>query len=225
MFKPLILTAILCLWAFQSSANTAPMRSPQSPQVGLAPVVLIAPTQVRTQSLTISNPSTRAQRFQVEVLAWSQVDGKDRAEPTRDAMATPRIVEVPAGESRNINLVRLKGTGAAYFRLALRQLPDPDQTRNTLALITHHNLSVAFEDTTKTAPQLEAKAVPGGYLLTNRGRSAARLTALGPQGGKPWQTGALGWVLPGQSKFFQAPAQVSVLTVQVLDQALTVQVQ
>ena len=31
-------------------------------------------------------------------------------------------------------------------------------------------------------------------------QSAARLTAVGPQGMPAWREGALGWVLPGQSK-------------------------
>lgn len=225
MLRTAFTVAALCLFAGSALASTPAAQAQRAPQVVLAPVILEAPTRARTQSLAISNPSAKALRYQVEVLAWSQVDGKDQATPTRDAMATPRIVEVPAGETRNINLVRLQGSGAAYFRLMVRQLPDPEQPKNTLALITHHNLSVAFEDASKAPPALEAKAVPGGYLLTNRGNAAARLTALGPQGGTPWRTGALGWVLPGQAKFFQAPDQVPLLAVQVQGQTLTLQVQ
>ena len=42
-----------------------------------------------------------------------------------------------------------------------------------------------------------------GLLLTNTGSTAARLTAVGPQGMPAWREGALGWVLPGQSKLVE----------------------
>lgn len=196
----------------------------QASQVSLAPAVMQAPANAHTQALSVSNLSDTPVRFQVEVRSWSQVDGKDVSEPTRAAMATPRIVEIPAGGTRAINLARLEGTGTAYFRLVLRQLPIADQPKNTLAFIAHHNLSVAFEDTTKEAPTLEATSAPGGYLLTNTGGTAARVSAMGPEGGKPWNQGALGWVLPGQSKFFAAPKQVPVLSVRLLAQTVSLQV-
>ncbi|MGW6163715.1 hypothetical protein, partial [Bacillus altitudinis] len=49
-------------------------------------------------------------------------------------------------------------------------------------------------------PVLTARFTADGLLLTNTGSTAARLTAVGPQGMPAWREGALGWVLPGQSK-------------------------
>jgi fimbrial chaperone protein len=194
-------------------------------QVSLSPVVLEAPVGARAQALSVKNPGKAPVRFQVEVLAWTQVDGKDGTAPTRAVMASPRIVEIPAGGTRAINVARLSGSGPAYFRLVLRQLPTADQPKGTMAFLTHHNLSVAFEDPTRVLPALEVKSAPGGYLFTNRGQRSARLSAVGPEGAKPWREGPIGWVLPGQSKFVEAPASVASLSVRVNGQTISLPVQ
>lgn len=194
-------------------------------QVSLSPVILEAPAAARAQAVSIHNPGKTAVRFQVEVLAWTQEGGKDATAPTSAVMASPRIVEIPAGGTRAINVARVRGSGPAYFRLMLRQLASPDQPKGTMAFLTNHHLPVAFEDATLGVPALEVQRAPGGYRFTNRGQRSARLSALGPAGGKPWLEGPLGWVLPGQSKVVEAPAAAAALSVRVNGQTMTLQVQ
>lgn len=216
----------LAFAALPALANVpSPANQALAPQISLAPAVLQAPGNATTQSVSVRNLGKTSIRFQVEVRSWTQTGGKDLSQPTRAAFASPRIVEIPAGSTRAINLSRLGGTGPAYFRLLLRQLPVAGQPKGTLDFLTNHNLSVAFEDTSKEVPPLEARSAPGGYMLTNTGRTATRVSALGPEGAKPWSQGTLGWVLPGQSKFFAAPAVVPVLSVRLLTQTVSLRVQ
>ncbi|CEH59879.1 conserved hypothetical protein [Xanthomonas citri pv. citri] len=62
---------------------------------------------------------------------------------------------------------------------------------------------MGFEDAKAGPPVLTARLTANGLLLTNTGPTAARLAAVGPQGMPAWREGALGWVLPGQSKLVE----------------------
>ncbi|MEN3033321.1 hypothetical protein, partial [Chromobacterium amazonense] len=69
-------------------------------------------------------------------------------------------------------------------------------------------------------------AVPNGYRLTNHGQTAARVSSIGPTGGKPWREGALGWTLPGASMTYetQPDQRAEVLSFTVNNQPVTVPV-
>ncbi|MFE7603533.1 hypothetical protein, partial [Streptomyces sp. NPDC057494] len=99
--------------------------------------------------------------------------------------------------------VRTQGIGTpGYYRVLLRQLPQPS-TAGQVQLLIHQNLPVGFEDAKAGPPVLRARFTAKGLLLTNFGPTAARVTAVGPQGMPAWREGALGWVLPGQSKLVE----------------------
>ena len=135
------------------------------------------------------------------VLDWSQdPSGQDVTSPATTVLAAPSIVEIPPGSRRAVRLVRTQSVGApGYYRVLLRQLPQPS-TAGQVQLLIHQNLPVGFEDAKAGPPVLTARFTADGLLLTNTGSTAARLTAVGPQGMPAWREGALGWVLPGQSK-------------------------
>lgn len=172
--------------------------------VSLFPTSIVAPALEKAGAVTLENHGDTPERFQVTVLDWSQdSSGQDVTSPAKAVIAAPSIVEIPPGSRRAVRLVRTQGVGTpAYYRVLLRQLPQPS-TAGRVQLLIHQNLPVAFEDVKPGLPVLTAHFTADGLLLTNTGPTAARLTAVGPQGMPAWREGALGWVLPGQSKLVE----------------------
>jgi fimbrial chaperone protein len=68
----------------------------------------------RMQVLTVRNEEDHAVVVQLRVLAWSQLDGQDRLEETRDLLATPPVFTLPAN-------------GQQIVRIALRREADPSR--------------------------------------------------------------------------------------------------
>lgn len=193
--------------------------------VSLFPTSIVAPAGEKAGALTLENHGNAPERFQVTVLDWSQdPSGQDVTSPAKAVLAAPSIVEIPPGSRRAVRLVRTQGVGTSgYYRVLLRQLPQPS-TAGRVQLLIHQNLPVGFEDAKAGLPVLKARFTADGLLLTNTGPTAARLTAVGPQGMPTWREGALGWVLPGQSKHVELkPGQrAALVTVTVNGSPVTV---
>jgi fimbrial chaperone protein len=97
----LFCTALTCSSAFAQQVSVTPLR------------VLFKGEQ-QSDVITMRNTSKEAFTVQPKVVKWSQKDGVDVFEPTRDILVAPPIVEIGAGESQVI-------------RLALRRAPDGSQ--------------------------------------------------------------------------------------------------
>lgn len=191
MLKRLLMVSLGSLLAVPASAGN----------VSLFPTSIVAPAGEKAGALTLENHGETPERFQVTVLDWSQdPSGQDVTSPAKAVIGAPSIVEIPPGSRRAVRLVRTQGVRTpGYYRVLLRQLPRPSMAGRVQLLI-HQNLPVGFEDAKAGPPVLRARFTADGLLLTNTGPTAARLTAVGPQGMPAWREGALGWVLPGQSK-------------------------
>ena len=110
--------------------------------LALAPAVMMAPG-VQAAALQVSpttvqfNADGKAERVwlsasgdtpvtgQVRVYRWVQKDGKDVLTPTRDVMASPPVMTVPAGQTQLLRLVNKVPSGAAEqaYRLIVDELP------------------------------------------------------------------------------------------------------
>lgn len=169
--------------------------------ISLSPTSIVSSSQERSAALVLENRGDNAERYQVSVYAWSQTaDGQDVAVPTQDLMAAPSVIEIPAKSKRAVRVLRVREQGSpAYYRLLLRQLPSA-QPAGRMILLVNQDLPVAFEDPKAGEPVLSARFTTQGVLLSNDGAKAGRLTSIGPAGHAHWREGALGWVLPGQSK-------------------------
>ncbi|HDS1560310.1 TPA: molecular chaperone [Stenotrophomonas maltophilia] len=193
MLKRLLAVSLCSLFAVPAWAGN----------VSLFPTSIVAPAGEKSGALTLENHGKTPERFQVTVLDWSQDAGQDVTSPATAVLAAPSIVEIPPGSRRAVRLVRTQGVGTpGYYRVLLRQLPQPS-TAGRVQLLIHQNLPVGFEDAKAGLPVLKARFTADGLLLTNTGPTAARLTAVGPQGMPAWREGALGWVLPGQNKLVE----------------------
>jgi fimbrial chaperone protein len=66
----------------------------------VSPVLVELSPQRRVNSVTVTNGSDRAMSFQVEVRAWSQVDGRDVYEPSADLLVAPAVADIGPGRSQ-----------------------------------------------------------------------------------------------------------------------------
>ena len=113
-------TAMLCTCALllsdlaaAASWNVDPVR------------VELSPAQ-QTAAITITNEADQPTSIQIQVVAWSQVDGKDVYIPTRELLVSPPIVTIaPKGEQ--IIRVALRqqadATSELAYRINLQELP------------------------------------------------------------------------------------------------------
>lgn len=191
MFKRCLAVGVFALFSCTAAAGN----------VSLYPTSIVASSGERSGVVSLKNPGDAPERFQVTVLKWSQdASGHDVTDPTTTVLAAPSIVEIPPGARRAVRLIRTQGLGTpGYYRVLLRQLPQP-ASQGQVQLLINQNLPLAFEDPESGPSVLTARFTGDGVLLSNTGKTAARLTAIGPRSQPAWREGALGWVLPGQSK-------------------------
>jgi fimbrial chaperone protein len=80
--------------------------------------------------ITLKNAGKEARVIQTELLAWSQQDGKDVYEPTRDLLVNPPIFTLPAGRSQVIRVGLNRPPHAQQelaYRLYVQEVPPPPQ--------------------------------------------------------------------------------------------------
>ena len=79
-------------------------------------------------SLTVRNDGAEPTVVQLEVVSWTQQDGKDVYAPTKEILATPPIFTVPAGGSQTVRVGPRRAPDAQReltYRLFLQELPPP----------------------------------------------------------------------------------------------------
>ena len=94
----------------------------------VTPVLLEFKPGQRAQAVWLSNSGQRPIQAQVRIRAWSQADGGDALEPTNDLVASPPMVEIPAGQSQVVRIVRTQSarpTAESAYRLLVDELPEP----------------------------------------------------------------------------------------------------
>ena len=75
--------------------------------LGVSPVRVTLSESQKTGAITVLNKSTEPVSIQLEVLSWSQEEGKDVLTPTREILATPPIFTIPAGTSQLLSLIHI----------------------------------------------------------------------------------------------------------------------
>jgi fimbrial chaperone protein len=134
----------LCIAAATASASLSCSLAVQA-QV-IAPVLLQVPATGRLATVSVTNTSAQAVRFQTEALAWTQRDGADLHEPTRDLLVVPPIAEVAPGATQVFRIAprHRAPSGERAYRLVIEditaQADDPDGL--AVVLRVRHSLPV-----------------------------------------------------------------------------------
>jgi fimbrial chaperone protein len=180
--------------------------------IGVSPIRVTLSTSQKVTGITVSNPGTQPMSIQLELMNWSQQEGKDVFTLTREVLANPPIFTIPPGESQLIRVGLRRAPDDQLelsYRLFLQELPPPliDEIQGAQMLM-RVSLPVFILPKAKTKPVLhwEASRTMGGALklnLTNNGNAHIQI--------KSFKLSLLGkveplvtykspmYILPGQS--------------------------
>jgi fimbrial chaperone protein len=92
----------------------------------VTPISLEIAAPEQAQSIILSNNGKAPMRAQVRVQQWSQSEGEDKLESTREVVASPPLVEIAPGERQMVRIVRLQPAPVALertYRLIIDELP------------------------------------------------------------------------------------------------------
>jgi fimbrial chaperone protein len=121
--------AVLMFIFFCASLNAA-----NAQQVSVSPLRITFKNDQQSEIVTIRNTSKQTFTIQPKVLRWSQKDGQDVHEASRDVIVAPPIVEVPAGETQVIRLALKRAPEAnreLSYRLFIQQVVAPQKFNST----------------------------------------------------------------------------------------------
>ena len=124
----------------------------------------------RIQVLTVRNEEDRPVVVQLRALAWSQPDGRDQLEETRDLLATPPVFTLPANGQQIVRIALRREAESSReldYRLLLEEVPQA-ALRDFTGLQVALRLSLpVFVHPSQHAPEALAWSAawqPGGRL-------------------------------------------------------------
>jgi fimbrial chaperone protein len=195
----------------------------------IAASLQVAPTSVELQAsengeavwLSNTDPD-KAVRAQVRLFRWTQKDGEETLEPTRDLAISPPLVELAPGARQLVRVIR---TGPppvddeSTYRIIVDEVPDGDAPEKTgLQFLLRYSIPVfvlpAGEApiTYALASRLERNGDGVELVVTNGGRQHAQLADLAWVDARGERhellAGLVGYVLPGQTMRWALPASV-----------------
>lgn len=182
--------------------------------LGVAPTGLDLPASQRTGTISLTNQASSALNIQVRLFQWTQVDGQDRLQPTRNVIASPPATRVPPGQTYTIRVARLAAMPVSReesYRLLIDELPsaEDEKTGNGITMLLRTSLPVFFH-----APGLQADvswrvSLSDGLLQVegrNLGQRHVKLVNLAVEGDGGTQVsfghGLNGYLLPGSTRQF-----------------------
>ncbi|GAB2620425.1 fimbrial biogenesis chaperone [Novilysobacter erysipheiresistens] len=190
----------------------------------------VAPTSVELQAgengaavwLSNTDPDTPV-RAQVRLFRWTQQDGEDTLEPTRDLAISPPLVELAGGARQLVRVIRTgpPPTGVeASYRIIVDEVPSGTAVEQTgLKFLLRYSIpvfvlpaggpAIAYD----IAPRLERTGDAASLVVENRGHQHAQLADLAyiDADGKrdELMSGLVGYVLPGQTMRWALPASAT----------------
>jgi fimbrial chaperone protein len=122
------------------------------------PIGLTLSAARSTGVVTVTNSSDTLTVVQLQVVAWSQENGKDVYTSSRNLLATPPIFTVPAGGQQTVRLGLMAKPDARQetaYRLFLQEVPPPKAPGlEGLQVLLRIGIPVFVEPAVVTAPDL-----------------------------------------------------------------------
>jgi fimbrial chaperone protein len=203
-------TAKFCL----AVAILARAPAAQAGALSVEPLRLELDPAARATAITVRNDEPTPVVIQARVLAWSQPDGKDRLEETRDFLVTPAIVEIPAKGFQVLRLGRragARGPAEATYRVLLKEIL-PDAPAGSVGVRMAMELSlplfVSAPGATPARLAWTAEVGPDSVRMTahNAGGQRARLSSaelLDAQGRSVGRWSGVTYLLAGATRSFR----------------------
>ena len=188
-------------------------------KIGVSPVRLTLSDNQKIDSLSVRNNGSEPITMQMEVLSWSQREGKAVFAATRELLANPPIFTIPAGNSQLVRVGLRRAPDAQRelaYRVILEELPpppNPDAMGMFMTMRISLPVFVLPEIDTKPVLLWQAARTSQGALkisLSNSGNAHIqiknfKLSLL--DSAQPWLTQQTSdYVLAGQSRDWILPA-------------------
>jgi fimbrial chaperone protein len=187
--------------------------------IGVSPVRATLSADQQVGALTVSNTGSEPVSVQLEVMNWSQQEGKDVFTATREVLANPPIFTVPPGGSQLIRAGLRRAPdprSELTYRIFMQELPpppNPDFQGAKMLMRISVPLFVLPKAAAQPALRWQAVRTSDGALkisLTNTGNAHIQIVNFSlslPGSAQPWITQQTSsYVLLGQSRDWILPA-------------------
>ena len=187
--------------------------------IGVSPVRATLSADQQVGALTVHNTGTEPMSVQLEVMNWSQQEGKDVFTATREVLANPPIFTVPPGGSQLIRAGLRRAPdprSELTYRIFMQELPpppNPDFQGAKMLMRISVPLFVLPKAASQPALRWQAARTSDGALkisLTNIGNAHVQIANFSlslPGSAQPWITQQSStYVLHGQSRDWILPA-------------------
>ncbi len=202
----------LATLALAALAAAAWLPSATAGTFSISPLRVDLARNTPTAALTVRNDGDAEVVVQAEVLLWSQADGQEVLDPTRDLIASPAVFTLPAKGTQLVRVALRRDPDARRelsYRLVVQEVPPaPEPGFMGLQVALRMSLPVFVAATAPTPAGLEWTATrdaDGSLAVTarNPGDTHARVLGftLAPKAGAPaaFEQPVATYLLPGQS--------------------------
>jgi len=199
---PLRPLALLVLgWSLHALARASGLQ--------VAPTSLTLQAAQNADGLWLSNTGDAPVSAQVRVYRWTQPNGEDKEEPSRQVLVSPPMIQLAAADRQLIRVIRTGPPPASAeeaYRVVIDELPVPDTgPKKGVQLVLRYSVPVFMGPVSNSPPQLTWKMRRDGQLavleVSNSGGTHAQVAELHFNDGRGKRTevhpGLLGYVLPG----------------------------
>lgn len=170
--------ALCCAALLPTIANAASLQ--------VSPVLVEIGANEPATTMFLRNTGTELIGAQVRVMKWSQKDGADILEPTRDVVASPPILKINPGGEQTIRLIRASKqpiVSEESYRILVNELPGSGNAQaNSVNLLLQYSIPVFLNAAGTTRPQLSWRAQRDGenvkLIVYNSGTRREKLREL-----------------------------------------------
>lgn len=192
----------------------------------VAPILLEFSPQEKVKELWLTNTGAESIRAQVRVNAWTQINNQDVLATSKDIIASPMVLSIPAGQRQLVRLIRnntMSDTSEQAYRLIVDELPDSQtEAKSGLQLLLKYSIPVFFQASMGDDADQGITSLKGmtfkynaqKLVVTNQSNHYKRFSQFAYMDAKgqkiPIQMGLMGYVLSGQSMQWSIPHPVNV---------------
>lgn len=192
----------------------------------VAPILLEFSPQEKVKELWLTNTGNESIRAQVRVNAWTQSNQQDILTNSKDLIASPMVISIPAGQRQLVRLIRntqIANTTEQAYRLIVDELPNSQtDVQSGLQLLLKYSIPVFFKvsdsnDIDQGITSLQGMSFKyNTQTLTinnqsNHYKRFSQFAYMDAQGKKTAiQMGLMGYVLSGQRMQWKIPNNINV---------------
>jgi fimbrial chaperone protein len=164
-------------------------------------------------TVTVTNNGSAPMTAQLRLFAWDQQQNQDKLEQTGALVASPPMLEIPAGRSQTIRLVRVQSvpaTAQENYRLIVDEVPDRGEAGTGTSVVVQLRYSVpvfVMPKANQSANATVKASISGDALVldvANNGKAHAQISnvRLTYADGSTAMVGAglVGYVLPDKQR-------------------------